>query len=385
MTEPAPILLSPPHLGEAERALLLEAFDSNWIAPLGPQVDAFERELADELGAGNVCALASGTAAIHLGLLLLGVKPGDLVLCSSLTFVASANPILLCGAEPVFIDADPDDWCMSPIALERALKTLANEGKTPRACVAVSLYGQMAQMEAIQELCAQYGVKLLDEAAEALGATRNNRNAGTFGDLGVFSFNGNKIITTSGGGALWSADKTVIEHARFLASQARDDSEAMVYEHTTMGFNYRLSNLLAAVGRGQLQVLADRVEARRAIFARYRDALAAVKELSWMPEPPACHSTRWLSACLLAPTVDRARVVAQLRAASIDARPVWKPMHQQLLFANARFFPHENTCDVSSELFAHGLCLPSGSSLSAEDQHRVISVLKNAICSSFHD
>ncbi|MED5507032.1 MAG: aminotransferase class I/II-fold pyridoxal phosphate-dependent enzyme, partial [Planctomycetota bacterium] len=230
------ILLSPPHMSGEERRLVERVFDSNWIAPVGPAIDAFERELEQCTGANHACALSSGTAAIHLALRLLGVEPGDLVLCSSLTFVASANPILMCGAEPVFVDSDPDSWCMSTVALERVLHELAREGRTPRACVAVSLYGQSADLPGISELCREHGVRLLDEAAEALGATHGDRMAGTFGDLGVYSFNGNKIITTSGGGALVGDDPRLVERARFLATQARDPSPINAYEHSTPGF-----------------------------------------------------------------------------------------------------------------------------------------------------
>lgn len=376
MSTPQPILLSPPHMGEQEHALLKAAFDSNWIAPVGPDVDAFEQELAAKVGIGHACALASGTAAIHLGLELLGVVPGDLVLCSSLTFVASANPIRMCGAEPVFVDSDRETWCMSPQSLERALRTLTAEGKKPRACIAVSLYGQSADLPAIAKLCAEYDVKLLDEAAEALGAQHGNQMVGTFGDLGVYSFNGNKIITTSGGGALISNDQTIVDRAKFLATQARDPSSIGAYEHSVPGFNYRLSNLLAAIGRGQLRVLDDRVKARRRIFERYCEQLAGVQGLSWMPEASFGHATRWLSCCLLDDSNTRDAIIASMQDASIDARPVWKPMHCQKLFSEARYFEHAPGQDISNELFQRGLCLPSGSSLTTEEQNRVIAIVR---------
>lgn len=377
MNQEPPILLSPPHLGDAERRFVQEAFDTNWIAPVGPHVDAFESELADYVGLPHACALSSGTAAIHLGLLLLGVRPGDLVLCSSLTFVASANPIRQCGAEPVFVDADPESWCMSAPALERALEQLASEGQTPRACVAVSLYGQSADLPAISALCQQHGVKVLDEAAEALGATCGDRNAGTFGDLGVYSFNGNKIITTSGGGALVGTDGELIERARFLATQARDPSALGGYEHMCAGFNYRLSNILAGIGRGQLMVLTERIEARRRIFERYRDELSDITSISWMPEADHGRATRWLSCCLVQDASARDPLLEDMRAHNIDARPVWKPMHRQKIFTDCTFFEHNAGTDVASDLFARGICLPSGSSLSRDDQDRVIDRIRS--------
>lgn len=370
------ILLSPPHMSGEERRLVERVFDSNWIAPVGPAIDAFERELEQCTGANHACALSSGTAAIHLALRLLGVEPGDLVLCSSLTFVASANPILMCGAEPVFVDSDPDSWCMSTAALERVLHELAREGRTPRACVAVSLYGQSADLPGISELCREHGVRLLDEAAEALGATHGDRMAGTFGDLGVYSFNGNKIITTSGGGALVGDDPQLVERARFLSTQARDPSPINAYEHSTPGFNYRMSNLLAAVGSGQLRVLGERVAARRRIFETYRDGLEATGRIEWMPEAPHGTCTRWLTCGLVGDEGERDRLLGHLDSEGIEARPVWKPMHLQPLFAGRRYEPHAPGRDVSGELFDRGICLPSGSSLSEPDQARVIDSIR---------
>ena len=379
MTDSSRILLSPPHLGADERELVRGVFDSNWIAPVGPDIDAFERELCEATGSGHACALASGTAGIHLALRLFDVRPGDLVLCSSMTFVASANPILMCGAEPVFVDSDPDTWCLSVPALERVLERLAAEGRRPKACVAVSLYGQAADLPAIEALCRAHDVKLLDEAAEALGATHGDRMAGCFGDLGVYSFNGNKILTTSGGGALVGSDGELVERARFLATQARDPSPIGAYEHTVSGCNYRLSNVLAAIGRGQLRVLADRVDARRMIFERYREALADLDELRWMPEAKYGRSTRWLTCGLVRDTERRDLLLAGLDAAGIEARPAWKPMHLQPLFEGCRYEPHEEGHDVCSELFATGFCLPSGSSLAPQDQDRVIESIRRLL------
>ncbi len=292
--ETDPILLSPPHLGEAEAALLADAVAGNWIAPLGPHVDAFEAELAARCGVGAAAALSSGTAGLHLALLLAGVEPGDRVVCSTLTFVASANPIRYVGAVPVFVDSHPQTWTLDPDLLEHELRSSARRRRLPKAVVAVDLYGQCADYARIEPLCRDYGVKLIEDAAESLGATANDRAAGSFGDFGVLSFNGNKIITTSGGGALLADDAGAIARARHLASQAREP--APHYQHSEMGFNYRLSNLLAAVGRGQLRYLADRVAARRAVFDRYRIGLGGLPGIEFMPEASYGTSTRWLTA-----------------------------------------------------------------------------------------
>lgn len=376
LTQQARIFLSPPHLGADESELVHEAMQGNWIAPVGPHLDLFEVELAEKIGADHACALTSGTASIHLGLLLLDVQPGDVVLCSSLTFVASANPIRLCGAEPVFVDADPDTWCMSVPALERALIALESSGRTPKACIAVSLYGQCADMPAITAACHAHGTKVMDEAAEALGASHGERMAGTMGDLGVYSFNGNKIITTSSGGAVVSNDGEMVERARFLSTQARDPSPIGGYEHSQSGFNYRLSNVLAGIGRGQLTVLSERIASKRHIFERYREQLSDINCISWMPEAEYGRSTRWLSCCLLDDASVRDPLLEKMRARNIDARPVWKPMHRQKLFEECSFFEHEPGTDVSTELFSRGICLPSGSSLSHEDQDRVIETIR---------
>jgi dTDP-4-amino-4,6-dideoxygalactose transaminase len=381
------IWLSPPHLGGEELALVQEAFASNWIAPLGPQVDAFEQELAAVAEVGHAAALSSGTAAIHLALLLLGIKPGDLVFCSAFTFVGSCNPIRYVGAIPVFIDSEPESWNMSPAAVERALHRAKRQGHLPRAAIVVNLYGQSANMQALVRLFDAHGVAVIEDAAESLGAKYQTPGgngrwepSGSFGRVGVFSFNGNKIITTSGGGALVSADGALIREARRLASQARDPAEH--YEHTRMGFNYRMSNLLAAVGRGQLRVLGDRVASRRAVFERYRDALSDLPGLIWMPEPAWSRSTRWLSAFTLeglSATARRDQLLRLLADHNVEARPLWKPMQLQPLYADAMFEPHADGCDVSAKLFATGLCLPSGSSLTTTQQDRVISLVRQGL------
>lgn len=368
-----PILLSTPHLSEHEREFVEQAFASNWIAPIGPNVDAFERETADLVGVGHAAALSSGTAAIHLGLHLLGVGPGDAVFCSSLTFVATVNPIRYLGAEPVLIDSEPETWNMSPEALTRALEDAAKRGRLPKAVVPVGLYGQSPDMTRIVEICERYEVPILEDAAESLGATYRGRPAGTFGRLGVYSFNGNKIITTSGGGMLVGDDEALIERARFLATQARDP--APHYEHTEIGFNYRMSNILAGIGRGQLRVLSDRVAQRRAVFDRYLVGLGHLDGIGWMPEPPRHHATRWLTAATIDPTrlgVDASTLVRRLAETRIEARPVWKPMHLQPVCRDCRFWAHDEDAPVSDRLFAGGLCLPSGSNLTPEAQQRVI-------------
>jgi dTDP-4-amino-4,6-dideoxygalactose transaminase len=371
------ILLSTPHIGTAEREFVEEAFRTNWIAPLGPNVDAFEREMADWVGVPHAAALSSGTAAIHLALAMLEVGPGDIVLCSSLTFAASANPILYLGATPVFVDSEPQSWNMSPRALERALESLVAQRKQPKAIVIVNLYGQSADMDPLLELCRRYEVPVVEDAAESLGARYRERSSGTFGLIGVFSFNGNKIITTSGGGMLVSADESLVKRARFLATQAREPE--MHYEHKVVGYNYRMSNILAGVGRGQVRVLADRIAARRRIFERYREGLSDRTMLEWMPEPQWSFSNRWLSVATLArgSGMEVRTLIRRLAAEGIEARPVWKPMHLQPVFAGTAYFPHDGS--VSQDLFDRGICLPSGTNMTESQQERVIETLRQLL------
>jgi len=365
----ARIYLSAPHVGEEERRLLAEALDSGWIAPLGPQVDAFERELADRVGVAHGVALSSGTAALHLALLMLGVGPGDEVLTSTLTFVATANAIRYVGGVPVFLDSEPRTLNMDPDLLAEELAERAAAGRLPKAVVVVDLYGQCAEYDPIVAACARYDVPVVEDAAEALGATYKGRSAGAFGLMSVFSFNGNKIITTSGGGMLVTPRKELAERARFLATQARDP--APHYEHSTIGYNYRLSGLLAAVGRAQLRSLDARVARRRAIHARYVEALGQVPGIGFTPEPPNGTSTRWLTVITIDPErfgCDRETVRTHLETLDIEARPAWKPMHLQPVFAGA-------SCRggaVAEALFDRGLCLPSGSALSDDEITRVI-------------
>lgn len=371
------VLLSTPHMGSTEMEFVGEAFRTNWIAPLGPNVDAFESELAQLVGASHAVALSSGTAAIHIALLLLGVGVGDRVFCSTLTFAASVNPIAYQGAEPVLIDSEPASWNMSPVALERALEGARREGRLPKAVIIVSLYGQSADMDPLLALCDRYGVPIIEDAAESLGATYKGKASGTFGKLGIYSFNGNKIITTSGGGMLVTEDKALADRARFLATQARDP--APHYQHSTIGYNYRLSNILAGVGRGQLAVLSDRVQARRAIFDAYKSELTDVGWLEWMPEPDWSFSTHWLSVCAIKSDHTRlnsADLIAALGAELIEARPVWKPMHLQPVFKNCSYYPHDND-SVSDSLFERGICLPSGSNMNEAQIDRVIDCIRS--------
>jgi pyridoxal phosphate-dependent aminotransferase EpsN len=360
-------------MSRRERELLLEAFDSNWIAPLGPHVDALEREFAAALGGVEAVALSSGTAALHLALLLLGVQRDDEVLTSTLTFAATANAVTYVGARPVFIDSNRETWNMDPNLLEEELAACARRGKLPKAVVTVDLYGQCADYAPILAACRRYDVPVIEDAAEALGATYDGQPAGTFGVLGCFSFNGNKIITASGGGLLVSAHGEFCERARFLATQSRDP--APHYEHSCIGFNYRMSNLLAAVGRGQLGVLDKRVEARRAHFDAYRGELGNLPGMEFMPEHPRARSTRWLTCLTINPQrfgASREDVRLALEAQNIESRPVWKPMHLQPVFRNCRV----RGGAVSEALFRDGLCLPSGSNLADKDRRRVIQVIQ---------
>ena len=356
-----------------ELAYIEEAFRTNWIAPVGPHVDAFEREIAEYTGARGAVALSSGTAAIHLALRLLGVGPGDLVFCSSLTFIGSVSPITYLGATPVFIDSEPSSWNMSSLALERAMADSARSGKLPKAVIAVNLYGQSADLDPILEVCNEYNIPVIEDAAESLGATYKGRQSGTIGKFGIYSFNGNKIITTSGGGMLVSDDEEALKKAKYWATQAREP--AAHYEHVEIGYNYRLSNLLAGVGRAQLKVLDQRIEARRAVFERYKEALGHLEGIEFMPEAPFGRSTRWLTALTIDPEVYRkpiSDIVKQLDNHNIETRPVWKPMHLQPVFAGCKFYPHEEGRSVSDRLFVNGICLPSGSNLIPADQDRVI-------------
>ncbi len=367
------LYLSPPHMSGLEWEFLKEAFESGWIAPLGPQVEAFEQEFAAKVGAKHALALSAGTAAIHLALIHLGVGPGDEVFVSTLTFAASANPIVYQGARPVFIDSERTSWNIDPDLLEDALKRKARAGKLPKAVIVVHLYGQPANMDAIMEICQRYHIPVVEDAAEALGASYKGHSPGTFGAAGIFSFNGNKIITTSGGGMLVSDDAAFIAHARKLATQARE--HAPHYEHKEIGYNYRMSNILAAIGRGQLRVLDERVRQKREIFTAYKQALEDIPGLNFMPEAPWGRATRWLTVITIDPKefgATREDIRLALEAENIEARPVWKPMHLQPVYQACEYIGR----GISDNLFANGLCLPSGTQLTSTDIERVVSVIR---------
>lgn len=370
------LYLSPPHLMGNEAEFLSEALQSGWIAPLGPQVDAFEREFAEVVGVPYALALSSGTAAIHLALIEAGVQSGDEVAVSTLTFAASAFPIVYLGAKPVFIDSERTSWNMDPNLLAEWLQQRARKGKLPKAVVLVHLYGQTADIQPVQRLCQEYGVALIEDAAEALGATYYGKSPGTFGLAGIFSFNGNKIITTSGGGMLVSHNERLIQHARKLATQAREPFP--YYEHAEIGYNYRLSNLLAAIGRAQLRTLNERVQKRRWIFEQYRQRLGDLPGVDFMPEAPWGRCTRWLSIILLderATGVSPETVRLALEAENIESRPVWKPLHLQPVFEGCEVVGGA----VAEDLFRRGLCLPSGTGMTEADIERVVAVVQRAI------
>jgi len=373
------IFLSPPHMSGREMHYMKEALDSNWIAPVGPDIDRFEKELASYVGVNDGVAVQSGTAAIHLALSLLGVTKGDTVFCSTFTFIASANPILYLGAEPVFIDSELDTWNMSPFALKRALEIAKQEGNLPKAVIIVNIYGQSAKMDALQLICNFYGVPIIEDAAESLGATYKGKSSGTFGEFGIYSFNGNKIITTSGGGMLVSDNIASIQTARFLATQAKDP--APYYQHSVMGYNYRMSNLLASIGRSQLEQLDNRIETKRHIFRRYFHSLSDLPGVKFMPELENTRSSRWLSTLTIDETIAGVSAFQLLEALSrenIEARLAWKPLHKQPMFKRMRYYSHghENNAEA---LFASGICLPSGTSLTEAEQDRVITCIKDVL------
>ncbi|WP_425236730.1 DegT/DnrJ/EryC1/StrS family aminotransferase [Ulvibacterium sp.] len=368
------IWLSSPHIGSSEQYYVDEAFRTNWIAPLGPNVMGFEGDLEDYLQEEvHVAALSSGTAAIHLGLKLLGVGKGDEVLCQSFTFSASANPITYLGSRPIFVDSESKTWNICPELLEEAIKERIRRGKKPKAIVAVHLYGMPYKVHEIHTLAEKYQIPILEDSAEALGSIYKGRKCGTFGDISILSFNGNKIITTSGGGALVSKTKEYRDKAIFLATQARDN--AVHYQHSEIGHNYRMSNVLAGIGRGQMQVLNERVSARRRNYEYYLEALQDLDEISFLKEPDGMFSNRWLS-CILTPSYGvRERIRLALENENIESRPLWKPMHLQPVFKGEPNF----TNGISESLFQTGLCLPSGSNLLFEDLERIVEIVKLAL------
>ena len=376
MSTESKIWLSAPHMGGREEFYVRQAFETNWVAPLGPNVDGFETDICNFTGAGYAAALSSGTAAVHLALIELGVGPGDHVLCQSFTFSASANPIVYQGAVPVFVDSEKETWNMDPVAMEEAIRDGVAKGHKPKAIIPVHLYGVPANMKAIMEIAGEYDIPVVEDAAEALGSRLDNKACGTFGQFGVLSFNGNKIITTSGGGALISDNGQWIKTARFRATQARDN--APHYEHSQIGYNYRLSNVLAGIGRGQMEVLGERVAKRRNNFERYKKRYEEVKGLVFQPELPGSFSNRWLTAITIDPEIagfSREDMRLALEKENIESRPLWKPMHLQPVFSESPYFGGR----VSEELFKNGLCLPSGSNLTEADFQRIFSVMDRIV------
>lgn len=366
------IWLSPPHMGGNEETYVKEAFDTNWIAPLGPNVQQFEKSIEDFVRNDvHAACLSSGTGAIHLGLEILGVGQGDEVICQSFTFAASANPITYLGASPIFVDSEQETWNISPILLEDSIKDRMDKGKKPKAIVAVHLYGMPYKVDEVHAIARKYEIPVIEDSAEALGSSYRGFNCGSLGEIGILSFNGNKIITTSGGGALLCKDLKIKEKAIFLATQARDN--APHYQHSHIGYNYRMSNVLAGIGRGQMEVLEKRVRARRQNFEFYKENLSGLPEIEFVNEPDGSYSNRWLS-CILTPSFEmREKIRIALENENIESRPLWKPMHLQPVFEKCLSFVN----GVSEDLFNRGLCLPSGSSLEVEDMERICGIIKN--------
>ncbi len=372
----AKIWLSSPHMGGNERKFVNDAFDTNWVAPLGPNVNGLETDIArflfpEDENNLHVAALSSGTAAIHLGLLLLGVKAGDEVICQSMTFSASANPIVYLGATPVFIDSEPDTWNMSPEFLEEAIRDRITKGRKPKVIIPVHLYGMPAKMDEVMAVAKKYEIPVLEDAAEALGSSINGKHCGTYGIIAALSFNGNKIITTSGGGAMVTHDRELAEKARFLSTQARDP--APHYQHSHIGYNYRMSNICAGIGRGQMEVLSQRVSQRRANFEWYNRVLADIDAIHFLKEPDGYYSNRWLTTVLIThPVITRETLRLALDRVNIESRPLWKPMHCQPVFKGAPFYGD----GTAEKLFAEGLCLPSGSNLTDEERTRIVTEIR---------
>ena len=368
------IWLSSPHMGDRELQYVLQAFESNWIAPLGPNVTAFENSIEDYLETGyHVACLSSGTAAIHLGLKLLGVGVGDDVICQSMTFSASANPIVYLGANPVFVDSEAESWNISPDLLDQAISERIRAGKRPKAIVAVHLYGMPYDADAVNGVAQKYGIPVLEDSAEALGSRYKGRKCGGLGDIGIFSFNGNKIITTSGGGALVTRNEEIKKQAIHWATQARD--QAPHYQHSQLGFNYRMSNVLAGIGRGQMEVLSARVSARRRNFEFYKNALGTFEQIVFPEEPDYAFSNRWLTTILTSGYAERERIRLALEAENIESRPLWKPMHLQPFYQNCDSYAN----GISENLFQRGLCLPSGSNLESDDLEKTTEIIYNSL------
>lgn len=370
------IYLASPHMGGEELKYVHEAFTSNWIAPLGPNVNHFEQELANYVGVNNACALSSGTAAIHLGLKALGITEGDIVFCSTLTFSASCNPIVYLGATPVFIDSNKETWNMCPLSLALAFEEAVTQGKLPKAVVVVNLYGQSADLDPIIELCQKYDVPILEDAAESLGATYKGRYSGTIGDIGIYSFNGNKIITTSGGGMMVSNEEAYTKKATFWATQSREAERH--YEHKEIGYNYRMSNVVAGIGRGQLKVLNERITKKKEIFNMYQEAFKDIQEIEMMNICDYGKSNYWLSVMTLSEDsrVKPLDIMMELESHNIESRPVWKPMHLQPIFKQYPFFTVSEGISVAEDYFNRGICLPSDTKMTTEQQQQVIAYIR---------
>jgi len=368
------IFLSPPHMCGEEMKFVQEAFESNYIAPTGPMINLFEREFAEKVGIAHAVAVSSGTAAMHLAMRVLGVGAGDEVIASTLTFIGSVSPVVFQGTTPVFIDSDRMSWNMDPNLLAEEIEACRKRGRMPKAVIPTDLYGQCADMDRIREICDPYGIPVISDSAEAVGSSYNGRGSGSTAKAAVYSFNGNKIITTGGGGMLASNDGDFIKRARFLSQQARD--RAPHYQHSEIGYNYRMSNILAAIGRGQLRVLDERVKAKRIIFDYYKKALTDLPGIEFMPEVPYGRSNRWLTVILVTPEsfgADREEIRIALEQENIESRPVWKPVHLQPVFKGCRI----RGGGVSEDLFRRGSCLPSGTQMTEEDLKRVTMVIKN--------
>lgn len=372
------IYLASPHMSDEgyEQEYVKQAFDSNWVAPLGPNVTNFENELAEYVDVKSASALSSGTAAIHLGLKALGVTQGDVVFCSTLTFSASCNPIIYCGAEPVFIDSNEETWNMCPKALELAFEDAVKNNKLPKAVVVVNLYGQSADMDPILEICQKYNVPILEDAAESLGATYKGRMSGTIGDIGIYSFNGNKIITTSGGGMMVSNNEEYTKKATFWATQSRENERH--YEHKEIGYNYRMSNIVAGIGRGQLKVLNKRIAKKKEIYETYKEAFKYIEDIEMMNICDSGESNYWLSVMTLKQKskVKPIDIMVALEKENIESRPVWKPMHMQPVFNQYKFFTTNKGNSVSEDLFNRGICLPSDTKMTEEQQEEIIVIIE---------
>ena len=372
------IYLASPHIGELEQVFVKEAFDTNWVAPLGPNVNNFEKEVAEYVGAKHASALVSGTSAIHLAIKLLGIKPGDIVFCSSLTFAATCNPIIYEGAEPVFIDAEYKSLNMCPVALRNAFEAYSKKGKLPKAVIVVHLYGQSSDMDKIMDICNEYNVPVIEDAAESLGATYKGKQTGTIGKYGIYSFNGNKIITTSGGGMLVSDDEEGIKKSRFWATQARDN--ARYYQHTELGYNYRMSNIVAGIGRGQIRVLDERIEKKKYIYEKYKEAFRDIKDIEMANVCEYGEPNYWLSIGILSneSKVKPLDIILALEEENIESRHIWKPMHMQPFYEKYDFFKDDNTekDSVSEDIFERGICLPSDTKMTDEEIERVIRIIR---------